>query len=108
MGRPWARSDPGCAKQRARIAHCLMLRLRRWVRACAHDPVHAQGKTGKPNTVIAFRVHQSGRSAAYEHNMSQGERKELTAQSLSHERATPLKSPSHGDRVREIHSFPRF
>ena len=51
MGRPWARSDPGCAKQRARIAHCLMLRLRRWVRACAHDPAHAQGRTGKPNTV---------------------------------------------------------
>ena len=51
MGRPWARSDPGCAKQRARIAHCLMLRLRRWARAYAHDPAHAQGRTGKPNTV---------------------------------------------------------
>ena len=33
------------------IAHCLLLRQRRWVRACAHDPANAQGRTGKSNTV---------------------------------------------------------
>ena len=37
MGRPWARSDPGCAKQRARFAHYLLLRLQPMVEACAHD-----------------------------------------------------------------------
>ena len=48
MGRPWARSNSRLRwALRPRNVHCLMLRQRRWAKACAHDPGTPRAERGR-------------------------------------------------------------